>query len=174
VLQIDPNTGEVLQTVKLPGAEIRSIAVGEGAVWTLQTGGVYRLDPATAKVTGHAALPAYQVGQLAAGAGAVWATLQLPGGGTALARVDPRTLKVRRIPLPTGQNSGTTTRVTVGRGAVWWEAPDAGAVYRVDPGSDRIVSAVHVTPPIRATADAEPVSLAAGVDAVWVTVTFGP
>jgi serine/threonine protein kinase/streptogramin lyase len=173
VLRIDPSTGEVLRTVKLPGAEIRSIAVGEGAVWTLQTGGIYRLDPGTAKVTGNATLPAYQVGQLAAGAGAVWATLQLPSGGTVLARVNPHTLQVRRIPLPKGQGSGTTTRVAVGRGSVWWEAPDAGVVYRVDPGSGRIVSAVHVTPPLRATADAEPVSVAAGADAVWVTVTFG-
>jgi streptogramin lyase/predicted Ser/Thr protein kinase len=174
VLQIDPATGKVRHTERLPGAEIRSIAVGEGAIWTLQSGTITRLDPATGRVTRRVPLPAYQVGQIAAGHRAVWVTLQEEGGGSALARLDPRTFRISRTAMPTGQNSGTITRVAIDKGAVWWDGADNGNVWRVDPKTGKIVSAVRVTPGLAATTDILPVSVAAGADGVWVTVGFGP
>jgi len=175
VLQIDPSTGAVLHTTKLPGGAVRSIAVGDGAVWALQSDGITRLDPTTARITRRAPLAAFQVGQVAAGAGAVWATLQLSSEGSALVRVDPRTLRVtKRFLMPRGETSGTMTRVAVGRGAVWWDGADNGHVWRIDPETGKIVSAVRVTPGLAATTDILPVSLAAGADGVWVTVGFGP
>ena len=174
VLRIDPATGKVLHTVKLPGAEIRSIAVGEGAIWTLQSGTITRLDPATGGITRRVSLPANQVGQVAAGEGAVWATLQEPSGGNALARLDLRTFRVSNTPMPKGENTATLSRVSVDKGAVWWDGADNGNVWRVDPETGKIVSTVHLTGGLRSTTDILPVSIAAGADGVWVTVGFGP
>jgi predicted Ser/Thr protein kinase len=174
VLQIDPATGKVLHTVKIPGAEVRSLSVGEGAVWALQSGTITRLDSATGRIIRRVPLPAYQVGQVAAGDGAVWATLQEPSGGSALARLDLRTFRVSKTPMPKGQNSATLSRVAVDKGSVWWDGADNGNVWRVDPKTGKIVSAVRVTPGLAATTDILPVSLAAGADGVWVTVGFGP
>src|SRR5262249_61434810 len=99
----------VLRTIKLAGAEIRSIAVGDGAVWTLQSGTITRLDSASGRITRRVSLPAHEVGQIAAGTRAVWATLQEPSGGSVLARLDLRTFRVTRTPMPA--SSGTMTRV---------------------------------------------------------------
>ncbi len=174
VLRLDPVTGKVLHTTRLPGAEIRSVAVGNGAVWALQSGAITRLDSGTGRITRQVPLPAYQVGQIAAGDGAVWATLQEPSGGSALARLDLRTFRITRTSMPSGENSGTITRVAVDKGAVWWDGADNGNVWRVDPETGEILSVARVTPGLAATTDILPVSLAAGADGVWVTVGFGP
>jgi hypothetical protein len=76
--------------------------------------------------------------------------------------------------MPTGQNSGTISRVAVDDRSVWWDGADNGIVWRVDPGTGKIVSALHVTQGLKATADILPVSIAAAADGVWVTVGFGP
>jgi hypothetical protein len=76
--------------------------------------------------------------------------------------------------MPTGQNSGTISRVAVDKGAVWWDGADNGNVWRVDAETGKVLSAVRVTPGLAATTDILPVSLAAGADGVWVTVGFGP
>lgn len=174
VLRIDPATGKVLRTVKIPGAEVRSLAVGEGAIWALQSGTITQLDPATGEITRRVPLPAYQVGQLAVGEGAVWATLQEQGGGNALARLDLGTSRVSKTPMPKGENTATLSRVAVDKGAVWWDGADNGNVWRVDPATGKILSAVRVTRGLAATTDILPVSIAAGADGVWVTVGFGP
>jgi streptogramin lyase len=175
VLKISPSTGDVLRTVKLPGPDIQSIAVGNGAVWVLQGDTISRLDPATAEITRTAAIPAFRVAQVASADGAVWITMQLSTGGNALMRLDPRTLRrTRTVLLPRGHDSATLTRVAVGGGAVWWTGGDSGGVWRVDPKTGRIISMIRVTPPITATADIGPVAIAAEPGAAWVTVTFGP
>ena len=175
VLKISPSTGKVLKTVKLAGSDIQSVAVGEGAVWVLQSNRLTRLDPASFRVTDQASLPGYQAAQVAAGEGAVWVTLRLSSGGNVLLRVDPRTLRTtKKIPQPSGNNSATFTRVAVSPGAVWWEAPDAGTLFRIDPKNGKVVSTIGITSALRATADIAPNQLATGPGAVWVTVSYGP
>src|SRR5262249_51634459 len=71
VLRIDPSTGSVRAATHLKGTDIQSIAVGQGAVWVLQSGAITRLDPITAHATGRVRLPGYQVAQLVAGNGGV-------------------------------------------------------------------------------------------------------
>lgn len=92
IARIDPSTGSIIATVKLPlelpldQGEVH-VAIGEGAVWV--SGGshpnqVLRIDPATNEILGEVALetPARDI---AAGEGAVWVT---DGEGT-LYRIDP-------------------------------------------------------------------------------------
>jgi streptogramin lyase len=175
LLKISPSTGKIVRTVKLPGSGIQAVALGEGAVWALQSNRITRIDPMSATITGGATLPGYQVAQVAAGEGAVWITMRvLPSGGNILVRIDPRTLhRTRTISMPSGYLSGTLTRVAVGRGAVWWSGADAGTVWRVDPQTNKIVSTIRVTP-TAGTLQVEPVMLSTGAGAVWVTVTYGP
>jgi serine/threonine-protein kinase len=175
VLKISPSTGKITHTVKLPGSGIQSIAVGEGAVWALQSNRITRIDPRTAKITGGATLPGYQVAQVAAGEGAVWVTMRPPSGGNILVRIDPRTLhRQKTIFVPSGHDSGESNSVAVGQGAVWWDGADPGTVWRVDPETNRVVSTIRVTPRLRGTVDIAPAMLATGAGSVWVTVTYGP
>jgi streptogramin lyase len=174
VLEIDPSTGRTLATVHLHGPDIQSIAVGEGAVWALLGTTIARIDPATAQVTGTVDLAAVGAGQVAAGNGGVWATIHLATGSNALAHVDPRTLRVIRIPEPTILSSAVFTRVAVGAGAVWWNRADAGTISRVDPRTDRVVSTIRITPAVTSFADIEPLGITATPNGVWVSVSFGP
>jgi streptogramin lyase/tRNA A-37 threonylcarbamoyl transferase component Bud32 len=88
------------------------IAVGEGAVWALNTtdDSILRIDPTTWRVA-----PPVRVGRLptavAAGAGAVWVT---NGRDGTLSRIDPTTSDVETIDL-----GGAGTDVAVGLGGVW-------------------------------------------------------
>jgi hypothetical protein len=47
-------------------------------------------------------------------------------------------------------------------------------VLRVDPKSETIVQTVHGRPPRRLQPDFEPLGIAVGAGAVWVTTTIGP
>jgi glutamine cyclotransferase/predicted Ser/Thr protein kinase len=176
ILKIDPRTGAVLKTVPLRGSGLASIAVGEGAVWALQSGAISRIDPASVRVTGRISLPEWQVRQIAAGDGAVWSTMVLPNGGNILVRIDPRAMRVtRRIRAPGSQSSlSQTTHLAIGPGAVWWNGTDSGTIWRVDPGTDKIVSTIRVTRPWALSTDVEPLGIAYGDGAVWVTVSYQP
>lgn len=173
VLRFSPTTGKVLQTVRLPGSGVESIAFGDGAVWVLSSR-ILRLDPATGRITGRVSLPVNQVVQIAAGPAGVWASVRLPGGANALIRIDPRSLRVsKRIVAPAASNS-TLTHIALGRKAVWWNGADAGTVWKVDPKSGTIISTVRITPPIQNFQEIEPLGIAAGDGAVWVTVGIAP
>jgi len=176
ILKIDPRTGAVLKTVPLPGSGIQSIAVGEGAVWALQSGAISRIDPASGRVTGRISLPEWQVSQIAAGDGAVWSTMALPNGGNILVRIDPRALRVtRRIRTPGSQPSlSPTTHIALGPGAVWWNGTDSGTIWRVDPSTGKIVSTIRVTRRWALSTDVEPLGIAYGGGAVWATVSYQP
>jgi serine/threonine-protein kinase len=175
VLRISPSTGTVLATVPLHGADIQSIAVGDGAVWALQGGAITRIDPATARITGTAALPAQDVAQIAVGDGGVWATMRPPNGGNVLVRIDPHTLRVTTtIPAPSSQGSASLTHLVLGDGALWWSGTDSGTIWRVDPKTGKIVATIHITPPASTFDAIGPLQITAGADAIWVTVTVSP
>jgi len=173
VLRIAPSTGAVLTRRFLKGGDIESIAVGQGAVWVLQDGALTRLDPVSARITKRVALPSVQVGQIAVGEGAVWATLLRPNGGDVLIRFDPRTLqRTKTISPPSLGSSGKS--VAVGDGAVWWDGGARGTVWRVDPPTGRLIKTIRITPVAGTVNDFTPNLIAAGADAVWVTVTYSP
>ena len=176
LLEFSPATGRIIHTIQLPSSGIQSIAVGEGAVWILQSNSLSRVDPRSARITGAATLPGYTVYQVAAGEGAVWIAMQLPSGRNVLARIDPRTLRrTSTLSSPKRLGDEEPAHVAVGQGAVWWvDSYSDGTVERVDPKTNRIVSTIHVTPQVRATVDIGTVAVATGAGAVWVTVTYGP
>jgi YVTN family beta-propeller protein len=152
-----------------------NIAVGEGAVWVLntETDSVSRIDPETKKV-----VRTFDAGDhpsdLAAGEGALW--IGQGGGGGAgapdvplitqrIARVDPKSGRITRtVTLPDssggalGAPSMGDPRIAVGAGAVWASNPD-DTVSRIDPETGKIVARIDVNAPQRA--------LAAGREGVW-------
>ena len=112
-----------------------NIAVGEGAVWALNTEDdiVSRIDPETKRVV-KTFESAGRPSDLAVGAGAVWVG---NGGGryrnftASISRIDPDSAAItgtQKLPDPTEGATGSTNpglpRIAVGAGAVWAINPD--------------------------------------------------
>ena len=147
-----------------------NIAVGEGAVWMLNTEDetVSRVDPKTGRVVGTFD-PVRRPTDIAAGGGALWIGT---GGGFWLtervSRVDPRTMEVTRtVKLPVSSpEAGIIApptgfpRLAVGEGSVWAINPD-GTVSRIDPASGEIVAKISAPQNGART-------IAAGDAGVWV------
>jgi YVTN family beta-propeller protein len=143
-----------------------NIAVGEGAVWVLNTEDrtISRIDPKTKKVVrrfGIGGVPS----DIAAGAGAVWVG---KGGGAqnngtvSISRVDPRSNRITHtVRLPDAASGGRWPSVgfpgiAVGAGAIWAINPDQ-TISRIDPKTGGRV----------ATVDARASTIAAGDAGVW-------
>ncbi len=188
VLRIDPRTGSVdavvlpIRNASIdPGSlfrDIRWVTVGEGNVWAVRGGTVYRIDPAAARVTGTVDLPGNEVFQIAAGYGAVWALTFVPATGKQLVRIDPRTLEIEkttRAPaVPGAGNSNFTGGLAFGDGSIWWNGADTGTVWRVDPPTGAITATIRMTPPIKGFFSFQPYAIAATAGGVWVTVRVPP
>jgi ABC-type branched-subunit amino acid transport system substrate-binding protein/streptogramin lyase/tRNA A-37 threonylcarbamoyl transferase component Bud32 len=147
------------------------VAVGEGAVWTLDSESetVSQLDPANGNVVKRFS-PAERPTNLAAGAGALWIGSAGPkDGDQGLMRI------VSRIDPGSGKRTGTALlsedstphgavvaeglpQIAVGAGAVWAVGPD-DAVYRLDPETARVVKRISTGP--------RPSTIAAGQEGVW-------
>jgi YVTN family beta-propeller protein len=125
LLKISPYTVVTSEIIKV-GKSPRSIAIGEGAVWTLNAGddSVSRVDPKTNKVANTIKIGAPVAGgQIAVGEGSVWVSAP----GTPLARIDPRTNHV--VQLFTGEGGGA---ILVAQGAIWITGTPK-AIWRLDP-----------------------------------------
>ena len=139
IAAIGPAADRLAAFVTTPAAP-SNIAVGESAVWVLNTETlrISRIDPETKAVTGTVAAQGAPT-DLAAGAGALW----LGSGGDAggrwtqtVWRLDPRTGAVTglaSLPDATGDPvdlNGGFPQIAVGAGAVW--ATGGGPVARID------------------------------------------
>jgi DNA-binding beta-propeller fold protein YncE len=146
-----------------------NIAVGEGAVWALNTEDdtVSRIDPKTKRVV-KTFESAGRPSDLAAGAGAVWVG---NGGGryrnftASISRVDPDSAAITRtVTLPDktegafGSHNPGLPRIAVGAGAVWAVNPD-DTLSRIDPETGKLVAPIDVG--ISAS------TIAAGEEGVW-------
>ena len=151
-------------TRTLPG----NVAVGDGAVWVLDTGGpgtVSRIAPDTGEIEARfdVGRPAVEV---AAGGGAVWVGTVGGEGGTntfvSVSRLDGRTGKVTRVTeLPGGGEVFPTAglpRLAVGAGAVWAVNPD-GSISRIDLETGELVARIDTEAPAW--------TIAAGDEGVW-------
>jgi streptogramin lyase len=125
LLKISPYTIVTSDIIKV-GKSPRSIAIGEGAVWTLNAGddSISRVDTKTNKAANTIKIGAPVAGgQVAVGEGSVWVSAP----GLPLARIDPRTNHV--VQLFTGEGGGA---ILIAQGAVWIAATPK-AIWRLDP-----------------------------------------
>jgi streptogramin lyase len=155
-VELDPDGA---RTTAIPvGRSPSRVAVGEGAVWVIHSGGgsVSRIDPGSNRVTGAPIELAPGSSELAVGEGGVW--VANPERRT-LVRIDPGSSRVSApLGLPTAP-----TDLAVGEGAVWLTSSDGRAMTRVDPRAPGgNTSTVRLA--------GAPDRVAVGEGAVWVTV----
>jgi DNA-binding SARP family transcriptional activator/ABC-type branched-subunit amino acid transport system substrate-binding protein len=147
------------------------IAVDGNAAWVLDgsSGILSRVDRSYGTLTGRVrvasdAAVSYDrsrespdASSVAAGLGYVWTT----DGTATIARVDPRTLKVRRIDLRRAVNG-----VAAGGGAVWAISGRAATVSRLDRAGRVAATIPVVTGPTGASP--YPLDVAVGGGSVWI------
>ncbi len=168
---LNPATGGVEDAIPL-GRAPAQIAIGEGAVWTLDANDrtISRIDPrdrANVRTFSTASTPT----DLAAGAGAVWVGNASPSARfasfpTSVSRLDPESGVVdATIRLPGGKSGPyyhgggqSQPKIAVSEDAVWVVNPDH-TISRIDPRTNRRVARID---------DVRADSVAAGAEGVWV------
>jgi virginiamycin B lyase len=148
IRRLDPSSGELTATIRVPQDPCEATAVDFGVLWTATCGtpGLARIDPATKKVSGFVrlAIPAGLDGEgsVGAGAGGVWLVVDGQScSGCRVARVHPKSLRVlARIPVREG-----SAAVRVGYGAVWVTNPANSVVQKIDPRTNRVVATSNVS-----------------------------
>jgi branched-chain amino acid transport system substrate-binding protein len=139
VLEIDPRTNEVGQTIELGADDLTGLTVGDGSVWAtdLDTGSLWRIDPGPDPITRTIDV-GFGVTAVAYGGGAVWVTNFVRDE---VVRVDARTNTVTaRIPLggtpPSVAATDETAWVSIA-GAPRGETLPASACGPIEDGSAR-------------------------------------
>lgn len=174
ILRFDPSTDRVVQAGRLP-YPLTDAAVATVHDTTYLLGGI-SIRPLASVIKVHLTDPSPR--RSPAGAGDVRAVLggtaHVAAGAVALAsgyrslwvsgfdavtRLDSADGRVlTRIRTP---GSGDYSQVTVGDQSVWVTAPARGAVYRIDPSTDRVIATIKVGGPLQ--------GIAVGPNRVWVT-----
>jgi streptogramin lyase len=135
---------------------LRSIAVGEGAVWLPDTGNqiIYKFDPTSKRVVLKVFAEMFgREGSIGVGEGSIWAVTQ---NDRVLQRIDAKSGKVEaEIELPS-PGSG----VLVDAGVVWVTSHLKSELYRIDAASN----AIDATIPLHRG----PRRMAAGEGGLWV------
>src|SRR6266498_624811 len=164
VSRVDPKTGKVLSTVKVPRAPM-SVAFTSEAVWVVNFGTdgdtVIRIDTQTNQLIGEPIQTGRAPLSLAVGGGSVWVANH---DAHTITRIDLATDKVlANITVPSEPH-----RVAYGEGAVWVANWHINSVTRIDPQTNQIVGE-----PIPIGFHAG--NIAAGLGSVWVTSDYrGP
>jgi ABC-type branched-subunit amino acid transport system substrate-binding protein/DNA-binding beta-propeller fold protein YncE len=167
VAAIDADSGAIASLTET-GAPPSNIAVGEGAVWVLNTeeDTVSRIDPESKRIVETLQVDDTPT-EVAAGAGALWVGTGSRGRGGAagatvarrVLRIDPESRSVTKtvnlgtsegIPCCLGEG---LPRVAVGAGAVWAIRPDE-KVARIDPRTGEVVATIDVVARTIAAGDA--------------------
>ena len=161
------NTGDGVDSFAGMEAPPSNIAVGDGAVWVLNTQNrtIARIDPRTKRVVQTFERPVQPV-DLAVGAGALWVGNADERGfmtKVSVSRVDPETERVThtedvpRNPDRGGWETSGHPMIAVGAGGVW-TGNRQGTISRLDPATGKLV----------ATIDVFGARLAAGREGVWI------
>jgi YVTN family beta-propeller protein len=161
VSRIDPETSEVLSTIKVSRGPM-SVAFTPESVWVVNFGmsgdTVVRIDPKTNQLMGDPIQTGRAPLSLAVGEGSVW-----------VANHDAHT--ITRIDATTGQVVANITvpsephRIAFGEGAVWVANFHINSVSRIDPQTNQLVGEPI---PIGFPAG----NMAAGLGSVWVTSDY--
>lgn len=132
VYRINPRSGRVTASLRVPGAG-DAIAVAGGLVWvTSYDGDLLRIQPRTGQITGKPIPVGSGDWALVPAAGALWVTSYgsgVPGGD------------VSRVDLATGavQQFGNLDVEAAGAGSLW-----TPQVQRIDPATGRIIASFFV------------------------------
>jgi streptogramin lyase len=162
VIQIDPSTNSVADTIRLSEGDVADVAVDGATAWALISGNpgrpqVVRIDLSGDRVLATIPLDGGYGRFIFAEGGAVFAAIAQPRGGPfdtgTLARIDPATNEVVG-----SLDLGTYPSVAAGDGAIW-AVTDQGLV-QIDPATGQPNGTGGK---IRCTGDA----LAAGAGGVW-------
>jgi streptogramin lyase len=126
--RVDPGTGRVLRHVPV-GAGSYEPVVSFGRVWVSNRNGssISEIDPVTNRVVATIATPGLLPGGLVEAGGALWVGNDA-GGATELARLDPSTRRLTRVPGPSRPSF-----VAVAAGKVWVASEGEGVVQAYDP-----------------------------------------
>jgi DNA-binding SARP family transcriptional activator/streptogramin lyase len=159
LVKLDPNTGKVLDVIKV-GRQPVAVAAAGDAVWVSNNEDetVTRVDPKTGHTDTIGGLrPPFDL--VADGHGHVWFTT---GGYDQVTRIDTRTLH-KDVVVPLGR---TTYLLGIGAGSLWvTETPsnlgDPGSVARINLETAKVERVYQVGP--------FPVDVKVGKGAAWVT-----
>ncbi len=145
ISRLDPRSGEVTRTVRLPdrsGGAFASrynwgyanIAVGAGALWAINPDRtVSRIDLDTGRRVATIDVVAERI---AAGREGVWFISEAD-----VTRIDPRT----NTPGQTIRvGTRATSAIAVGGGKIWVTADQEGVVWRIEPGPSPVTSTIDV------------------------------
>jgi YVTN family beta-propeller protein len=153
VTRIDTRRGTVAATIPVgpAPADLRVLALGDGAVWVTVRDALVRLDPRTDRVV--ARIIVHSPAGAAAGGGSVWVSNADDG---TLTRIDARTNRVvTRVRVGV-----TPASVALAGGFAWVVNNGEGTVSQVDTATNRVVARIPVT--------AHAYDLTAGAGAVWI------
>jgi ABC-type branched-subunit amino acid transport system substrate-binding protein/streptogramin lyase len=118
LVRVSPRSNAVTATIRIPSDGLNDIAVGAGAVWVSDEGGVvWRIDPGR-RATRRTIPVAKGVDSLTFASGFLWAVNPIEG---TLSKIDPSTNEVSK----TIAIGGTPRDVTADEGSLW--VSDAGA-----------------------------------------------
>jgi YVTN family beta-propeller protein len=151
LLRIDPGRNIITDIRSVPASD--DIAVGEGAVWILDSGlepHVLRVDAKTLRQVDQIPLPGADA--IGVGLGSVFVSNT---SEDKVVQIDPLTNSAFAT---IGVGDGPL-RIAVGEGAVWVLNSIAGTISRIDPRLQRVTLTIEVR---------GAVSLAAGEGALWV------
>jgi hypothetical protein len=168
VLRVDPATGDVTARTRFPGSSrVSSLEFGLGRIWVVSssTAVLYRIHPRSAAVTGRVDL-GQRAGRANVEFGIVTVVVSDPMHTLV---VDPRTLRIVGqqpcCPLRDGYD------IDYGHGSEWMTDWPTGAVHRFAfNGLYSLEKVIAVTSPPGFYGGVCLTSLAAGADAVWVTL----
>jgi streptogramin lyase len=159
VKRIDPDSGDVADSIEVSEGADGSLVVGEGFVWVRSDSDtVTKIDPGSRQVVGNPIeVPFDSQGELAVGEGFIWAA---NAGAESVARIDPETGRVREFQAP-----GVGSEIAVADGWVWVTGEETASVRRLDPDS----GVAEGTADLGTETVIFSGSLAAGEGGVWVT-----
>jgi YVTN family beta-propeller protein len=153
VTRIDTRRHAVAATIPVGPAplDLRSMAVGAGAVWVTVQDALVRIDPRTDRIA--ARILVHSPAGTAVGGGSVWVSNADDG---TVSRIDARTNRVvARVPV-----GAAPTTVAVAAGFVWVVNSGEDTVSQIDASDNRVVA--------RIPAGAHVYDLTAGDGAVWL------
>jgi len=168
VLRIDPGTGHVTRTLRLPGVD--SIAFGYGAVWALNSARatLFKIDPLTTRLAGRPLVVAHSRATrpeiMAPRGDDIW--VRVTGDGGTTYRIDPSPLYASYTevdgPPSLGEDQGQL-------GSLWWYNWPTGKVNRQEKNNGPIVK-IPVTRSRPAAGGPCLTSMAVASGSLWVTV----